>query len=445
MTNPRLLILCSPMLLAPTCGGPATFSSEEEQWRFEDTGLVAGLSPGLGDDQSVLPGTEVCPREPDWRGEDVEGWRDEDLLAACVAQELTGPASFSVEGAAPCIAMEAPGEVDWLLVPVACDAPFPEGGEPAADSVRFSVADPAAVTSHVYQWPELSILNGGDEIEPPGGFTEDDLLEVGETFYVLGDQPVRLYVQLWDSDRAQPVAWPLGEGRAVVEEHVGRAMLEEELVEGGIDGGWIGLSLVEGSEVELGIRVGDEAFYGAAVQTVPASELASLTLVASYDDFSLSDLEPGRFPSRARAILRDGAGHQVFGAPVAWRVTGGRLAVRPGMAEADGELPGDDYAILSDACRRPSRLVGEHSVTLHASYGDLSDRLELTWNYPERWLDDVTREELKAWDDNFEPDPWCTGCGCSGRGAAGRGALLLAPLGLLMGMRCRRPVQHSQT
>ncbi len=425
------LLVCTPLLMAVRCGMP-NFQSEQGQWSFTDTGLVAGPEEGLDDDQSVLPDERVCPREANWLGERPEDWSDAAIFAACVEQGLEGPASFEQRGESRCIAMEGVGEVSWLLEPVDCEVPFAEGEDPISDRVVFDVADPASVSAHVLQWAELRALSSL-ELFPTDALTEADLLAPGETLYVLADEPVRLYVQLWDGDRVQPTAWRAQEGQVRYQATGSSWALRDDLLEGiAPRDGWIAIELGRGDQMDLGVEVRGQRFDGALVEAVSADTLASLELVVAYDEFFYA--EGGTVPYAARAIVRDDQGRQVFGVPVEWRVSGGRLAVEPGLAEA-GDLMGDDYAWVWDTCRHPRRAYrGERSAVLHASFGDLGDSVELGWSYPEGWQDAYDDDELDQMWADWEPSPYCTGAGCNGcasRGTA-RGGLAWV-LGLLAG------------
>lgn len=138
--------------------------------------------------------------------------------------------------------------------------------------------------------------------------------------------------------------------------------------------------------------------------------------------------------------MRDTRGREVFGVPVQWSVRGGRLAVQPGQAEP-GPLLGDDYAWVSAACQHPLRSwKGDRVATLRASYGDLSDSVQLRWSYPEGWKDRYDEAELEEYFADWAPDPYCTGAGCNGCASGGSGAGALGLLGLLaaaLGLRRR--------
>lgn len=431
-------LVCTPMLMAVRCGMPS-FESEEGQWSFTDTGLVAGPEEGLDDDQSVLPDERVCPREANWLGERPEEWSDAAIFATCVEEGLEGPASFEQRGQQRCIAMESPGEVSWLLEPVDCEVPFVEGEQPISDRVVFDVAEPAAVSAHVLQHAEIRALSSL-ELAPPDVLTEDDLLLPGETLYALADEPVRLYVQLWDNDREQPTAWRAQDGMVAYDSSGGSVSLRDDLLDGIVPrDGWLAIEVAEGAQANLGVAVRGQSFDGAVVEGVSADTLASIELVVAYDDFFYA--EGGTVPYAARAIVRDDQGRQVFGVPVDWSVSGGRLAVEPGLAE-DGELIGNDYAWVFDACQHPRRAYrGERSAVLRASYGDLGDSLELSWSYPEGWQDAYEDGELDEMWAEYEPHPYCTGVGCNGCSSGGstRGGLawVLGLVGLALGLRRR--------
>ncbi len=439
----RALLLCTPALLAWQCG-PNNFNSEEGQWSFEDTGLMGEPTEGLSNGQSVLPDERVCPGSPSYRGSDDPELSGALVFEECVEQSLEGPASFEVSGEKTCIAMEGAGEVQWLLEPVACDVGLAEGEEPVSDRVVFTVADGEAVTARVLQWMEEYALDE-HSFEPPGALSEDDLLQPGETLYVLADRPVRLYAQLWDADNEQAVAWRTEEGQVSYAVSGGYASVVSDLTYGiSPSDGWIGLELTEGARVDLGVEVRGQFYGGATVEGVSESALASLELVAVYDHWADEELGIEMVgPHAARAVFRDEQGRQIFGVPVRWSVTGGQLAVESGGRPQEDLYLGPDYASLGDSCSHPRRLEGERSATLHAAYGDLDDKVKLSWEYSEGWMDVFYPEEedRQEYYDSWEPSPYCLGFGCTGcstRGRASGLAWVLGFLGLLLAGRRRR-------
>ncbi len=446
MTRTMLIALCAPMLLAPTCGGPNSFGSEEGQWRFEDTGLKAGLEDGLADGESLLPDERVCPRAPSWSGS-TEELPAAAVLADCIEQGLEGSARFETFGERECIVMEGSGEVRWLLEPVDCALDLTQADGPLeADRVVFTVADPGAVSAGVLQWMELYALSDGS-LRPEGVITEEDLLQPGDTLRVLAGQHLRIFVLLWDEEHQQIVAWRGAEGDVEVLESQGGYQADRDPYLGlSSSEGWIDLELESGARLDLGVQIRGQRFGGLLVEGVDGGDLASLELVVDYDDFAFEEEDgtvfEGDAPSIARAVVRDSEGRQVFGVPVDWRVSGGRLSVEPGASGQQGWLQGGDYARIGDACTHPRRLGGERRATLHASYGDLKGDLQMEWSWPEGLFDALYADDpegMREYYREWEPDERCTGVGCTGCSSRAGGAGVWGWLGLLgLGLARRR-------
>ena len=235
-----------------------------------------------------------------------------------------------------------------------------------------------------------------------------------------------LFARLLDGERGQTAAWREEAGEVLV---AAESDGVERSREGTLPGGWIALRLEANASADISLRVGEQTWPAGSVLGVAEDELASLDIAAAFvpEEHEASDV---RSPWAARAILRDGEGHPVFGAPVTWGVRHGELAVEPGPGE-NTLLPGPDYAWVTDTCTKPSRMVGERHATLTADYGALSDALDLTW---------TLTEDMVGEDEGWEPNPHCTGCGCTSRGPQRSGALLLGLAGLLLGWR-----RHSRS
>ena len=439
MKDLRVLVLLAPWLMAPQCGGPNHFQSEEGQWSFTDTGLSSGMREGLDEGESLLPDARICPGPVSWLAERDEELSGQEVFEQCVQQDVEGPASLGTVDDRDCVLMEGSGEVRWLLEPQDCALDFGDDPTPVSDQVVFSGADASLVTAHVLQWMEVHALEH-QQIDPPGVFTEDDLLQPGETLVVLGGAPVRLFVQLWDPTHEQSVAWRPGEGELTVVEADGYYTEHFDLSDGIYpNGGWIGLELSAGRTAELGFEIRGQTFGGALIEAVPASRLASLEVVAVYDE-PWTDLG-GTVPTAARAIVRDDQGRQVLGVPATWSVSRGRLAVEPGGKAREDRYVGADYASVSDACTHLRWLEGRRSAVLRASYGDLNDDLKMEWEWPDDWVETLLggdEEAIKESYASWEPDFYCIGqgcTGCSGSGTALSWAWALGALGFALTSR----------
>jgi MYXO-CTERM domain-containing protein len=400
-------------------GCQAQFHSEQGQWAFEDEALVSEPHRGFGDDQSVIEGTTVCG-SPHWQGEDIEGWDAAALFEECVAQTLSEGGAFVEEDGEPCVLLEEPGEVAWGLEARDCEAPFAEGDEPVDDRVLFEVAALDQVSAHVDQWPEREALDGLD-LEPPGLLDETILVAEGEAFRLLEGAEVYLYLRSWDEERGQAAAWRAGDGAVLVDPTGDVQVLGEDL-----EPGWVGLILGPGASAELALEVQGRRLEAGSVTAASPDELASLELLAAFIPYAE---EGGRLPWAARAVVLDHDDRPVFGVPVDWSVEGPPMVLEPGP-HSDTRFPGGDYAWVEDRCTPPRKQIGERTATLGARYGELSDRLELSWRVTEEMVDlegDWSRDE--------RCEGGCAGCASGGEG--GGPAWLLGLLGLALGLRRR--------
>jgi MYXO-CTERM domain-containing protein len=401
-------------------GCQAQFHSEQGQWAFEDPDLVSQPYRGFGDDQSVVEGTPVCG-SPHWQGEEIEGWDAAALFAECVEQTLSEGGVFVDEGGRSCVLLEEPGEVAWGLEAAPCEAAFANGEEPVDDRVLFEVVALDDLSAHVDQWPEREALDGL-ELEPPGLLDETILVAEGEAFRLLEGAEVFLYLRSWDEPRQQPAAWRAGDGAVVVDPTGDVQVLDEDL-----EPGWVGLILGPGASAELSLEVQGRRLEAGRVQAASPDELASLELVAA---FVSHDDAGGRLPWAARAVVLDDDGRPVFGVPVDWSIQGPPMVLEPGP-HSGTRFPGGDYAWVEDNCTPPGRQIGERSATLGASYGELSDNLELSW---------TVTEDMVDLDADWSADERCGGgCGgCASGGGGGGSTWLLGLLGLALGRRRRR-------
>ncbi len=424
----RTLVI--PAAVVAAIGCQSQFHSEQGQWAFEDASLVSEPHTGFGDDQSVLTGTAVCA-SPYWQGEDIAGWDAEALFRECVEQGLSEGAEFLEEGGEPCVLVQEPGEVAWTFEPKACEADFPSGGEPVSDRVVFEVVSQGGVSAHVDQWPERKAIEGLD-LDPPGVLDETILVAEGEAFRLLEGAEVFLFLRLWDDGRQQPAAWRAGDGAVDVEVTAGDVQVLDEALEPG----WVGLILGSDAQATLVLEVQGQRLTAGTVQAAAPDELASLELVAGF--ISSEEGTQRRTPWAARAVVLDADGRPVFGTPVDWSVAGEPLLLEPGP-HSGTRFPGGDYAWVEDACTPPQKQIGERVATLEASYGELSDSLDLTW---------TVTEDMVDLEGDWSPAEACEGgCGgCSGLGSrAGGGAWLLGLLAGVLGLRrrVRTPAQGT--
>ncbi len=409
-----------PAAMVAAVGCQAQFHSEQGQWAFEDAALVSEPHTGFGDGQSVVEDTLVCA-SPHWQGEEIEGWDAQALFDGCVEQALSDGGVFVDEDGQTCVLLEEPGEVAWAFEPSDCGAELDEGVL-VADRVVFEVVALGETSASVDQWPERKALDGL-ELEPAGSLDEALLVAEGEAFRLLEGVEVYLFLRLWDEGRGQPAAWRAGDGAVRVDVVEG----EVQVLESGLDPGWVGLILGPEAEAELALEVQGRSIVAGTVQAAAADELVSLDLVAGFIPHGEQAGE--RTPWAARAVLRDGDGRPVFGAPVDWTSTGVPLALEPGP-HSGLRFPGGDYAWVEDSCTPPAERIGERRASLGASYGELEDSLELSW---------TVTEEMVDLEGDWSADERCDGgCGGCASGDAGGGVTgLLGLLGLALGLRRR--------
>ncbi|MEQ1564556.1 MAG: MYXO-CTERM sorting domain-containing protein [Myxococcota bacterium] len=121
----------------------------------------------------------------------------------------------------------------------------------------------------------------------------------------------------------------------------------------------------------------DERWPIASVASAALSEVDSMELVLAYyrDPFDLQGplLTPALKPAGARAVVRDGSGDLLFGAPVQWYVTQGPLA------KLTHGLPGQDYIALLDACSPPAAGEGSREAEVVAVLGGLRATATFRW------------------------------------------------------------------
>ena len=401
----RIARLAAPAALCLLVGCPEyDFSSEEEQWTFEDPAIVTDVLNGFQNDNALMAGTALCPAVT-YQGEAPAGFEPGDVLDECVEHLVEGPGALDGQ----CLMLQEAGEVTWYLDPTDC--PLQEAGlDLIADRVVFEVADPVGLDAEIQQWVEEYAV---EALEPVPAFPSDWTNPPGEPFRVIAGHPVSFFARLRDPSSEQTVAWRSTEGALRASAVAGSYQPTEEIG----DPGWIGLSLDEGATVDLTLTVGDHEWTAGRLEAVGEDQVASMEIVAGY--LLLEDDE--KVPYGARAVLRDADGNLLYGAPVQWQVVDGDLAVYAGTLEDESPvLPGLDYAALADECVAPSEREGTRTVSLQASYGGLTDRIELTWN--------ATSDED---DESWEPSEMCQhgGCSCStdgGRGSSVVGLALVA-------------------
>ena len=401
------------------------FESEEGQLTFQTPGLHVGGSGGFSNQVGVLEGTPICAECTEAHvtlpeGSEVElscGDGGEYDALACFDQDVTD--GYLDEGG--CVIGDGPGAVTWSFTPTDC-ALDDLGAQLVPDQVEFRFVDLEEVAGEVDQWLEDSaaeMYEAGLLSQPDGsGFDASLRNPDGDPFRVVADEPFVFRVRLVEGDSGEPVAWTSQEGAVAVVTTVGG---EVSVIDLGI--GSAELTLPEGSEAEITLTLGEQTWSAGRVIGVAPSAVRSLDLVAAV---YAEGQDGAGTPYAARAVLRDAEGRPVYGAPVSWKVIGGKLA----MAETFLDLPGADYVELADACIDPAD-TAPRSMTLKASYRGHSDRVQLSW-------DPVDPEETPD-SEGWAPHESCTGgCSCRADGPSATPAALVAVLGCLGALIRRR-------
>jgi hypothetical protein len=361
-------------------GCPGSFSSELEQLTFEAPSLGIDPLTTFAVTQPVAAGTELCFTP-----------QDQELLD-CFEQTITGDAALDANG---CLVLGADGSVQWEFDPIPCD----HASSPTltSDSVTLQIAPSAEITGDFKPWLEsagvaLTVPAGG------GSLPSDWIAPAGASVLLVADRSVRLQPSLhWSGSE---VAWNPDGASVSVEAITGPAASASWVTEG-VAESWAGgveVMIEAGAESRISLTSASGASWPlGTVVGVAESELVSLELVGLHFAESLGDVALS--PMGARAILRTLEGEPVIGAPVAWVLTEGQMALSDFAYR-----PSQDYLQLSDNCELPSLHVGDHTATLEATLNDLSGSVAFDWSYNPDELPDET---------DWEPHEDCTG-GTSG-------------------------------
>jgi MYXO-CTERM domain-containing protein len=321
-----------------------------------------------------------------------------------------------------CMLLEQLGEVQVDYTPR--DDCFVEGAELLPDRFRVEVVPVEGLRGRL-EW----------HVEEMGELWSERLSSRPADLIPGADEPLRLVpgvevgfpIDVIDAE-GERVGWDLSQGRVLETKGSGtpRALTPIE----DTDAMWP-VRVGAGEQSAITLEVAGAVLPVATVIATPAEEAASLEIVAALRGEPLG----------ARAIVRDGEGRVIVGAPVAWSLVEGELALEP---FADFIPP--EYTALGDDCLPPPEAPEGRRAVLRAQLGELSDELEIEW----------TKMPLKeAPDEPFSPNPACQrgtgageddgpgdrGCSCATGPEAGRDGLawLLAPA-LMLGGRRRRSV-----
>ncbi|WAS96228.1 MYXO-CTERM sorting domain-containing protein [Nannocystis punicea] len=309
------------------------------------------------------------------------------------------------------------------------DCLFEGERELASDRFRIEVVPVdglrAGLQWHMEEWAEQWL----ERLSTPPA---DLIPAVDEPLRLVPDVEVGFPIHLLDP-AGRRVAWDLSQGR-VLEAKDGGAPRQLVPVEDTAE--FWPVRVGAGERSTLTLEVGGAVLPVAEVVATPVEEAASIEIVAGYFGEPLA----------ARAVVRDGEGRVIVGAPVEWSLVEGELALEPFA----GFVP-PEYTMIEDACVPPPSAPESRRAVLRARLGALSDELELEWT--------ATPPETTR-DEPFKPDPACQrgmgpaeddgpgagdegpgdrGCSCATGPDAGRdGWAWLGGMVLLLGGRRRR-------
>jgi MYXO-CTERM domain-containing protein len=395
-----------PLALLAACN--PGFQTQQGQLWVSDSDVV-----GIEGGGPFLAQTQLCPSLSSIADDFPEGGGD---IAACFTDSLSGP----VVDDGQCLTFTEPGAVQWAFTPTSCAAQD-LGWVAVEDHVTLDVvaaADVEAYTPMLYEdYAERAQEEGRLVGELPGDWQHVE----GEPWRIVAGETYPLNARLRTRDTGEEVAWS---GGAYTPAWQAGALPNVAVRAPGV----IEITPWLGTRAGLTLFVGGSSFPLAEVLSVPVSAAASLEIVHVYS----RDIEDPSvtIPYAARAVVRDGDGNLLFGAPVVWE--SGPIDVTT-TTDVYGTAP--EYAFLYDACRDPSTIGGPQATKLTATLGDLRAEVDLTWT-----------PALTEPDPEWEPSPSCTAApvvveneqaepisgaharaaaGCSSTGAAPTGAAVL--------------------
>lgn len=345
------------LLLLAGCGPSFVSDKGELGFRSED---VVSFGDGA-DPNPILSGSVICPTVT------CEGDSCPPLprVDSCYDRHVSGAATLRANG---CIAFTGVGPAELRLTPQRepCDLP---NYTPMPDAVQFNVIRSIGVRGVAVQ-PEQVAMDAGFV----GGLAEplpaDWLNPEGEAFHVVEGGRFMLSPRLVRGEEQQ-VAWTKSRATATFDDSSTRPLARAAFVEDGR----IEVIAADSTDGTVSLRIGTRDFPVADIIGESRHAPESMEIVVAY----WPDLNGQTTPIAARAVLRDAKGDLLYGAPVTWRLRDGDLLLRDGVKAG---LPGQDYVRLADVCR--SERDGEGRATLVASYGDLTDSVDLWWTTPPR-------------------------------------------------------------
>ncbi|MES2641489.1 MAG: MYXO-CTERM sorting domain-containing protein [Myxococcota bacterium] len=410
MQHPSPVFL--PLALLAACN--SGFETQQGQMLVSDADVV-----GIEGGGPFLAQTQLCPSFTSIADDFPEGGGD---ITACFTDSLTGP----VVDDGQCLTFTEPGAVEWTFTPTSCQAQD-LGWVAVEDHVTLDVvaaADVEAYTPMIYEdYAERAQEEGGLVGEIPGDWRHVE----GEPWRIVAGETYALNARLRTRETGEEVAWS---GGSYTPGWQAGALPNVAVRAPGV----VEVTPWLGTRAGLTLFAGGASFPLAEVLSVPVSAAASLEIVHFY--LPAREAPSFTIPYAARAVVRDGDGNLLFGAPVVWE--SGPIDV---TTTTDAYGTAQEYAFLYDACRDPSTVSGPQATTITATLGDLRAELDLTWTPP-----------LTEPDPEWEPSPSCTAetvvveneqaapippaharaaAGCSSTGTAPTGAAVLVLAALL--------------
>lgn len=342
------------------------------------------------------------------------------LLERCYDVAIKG--ASKTEG--DCVVLDALGAVEVDFTPRADCSYVEDMVDLPADVFRLEVVPIDGLRAGLEWYGELFAAHFLNFYEPaPTGW----IPAADEPLLLVPDVEVVFPINVINA-AGERVAWELSQGR-VLEARDGGAPRELSPLEDQ-DSLWP-VSIKAGQRSTISLALAGVEMPVAEVVATPADQAASLEIVAGH-------LEG---PYAARAVVRDGEGRVIYGAPVEWIVVEGEVMLAP---VEEVQLP-PEYTMIGDRCKPPPAAAETRRVVVRARLGELVDEVEMEW---------VAMPLEEPSDTPFEADPLCQkgvgseesglgdrGCGCVSDLRGGRdGWPWLLVFGVAVGRRRRRRV-----
>lgn len=307
------------------------------------TGLVQLETSHLQSRPAGLEGSHVCLS--------VYGETESlEPLDGCFEFDLRHPTDMDEDG---CYILESE---NWLFGGFE-DRGVCDGIEP--DTFLMPVVKSSDVAARL--WPSYDVLADHVLVDASGGRLPSDLLpSPGDPIRVVAGGQVGVVVLLdadgvsvgYDPETFETVA--SSDNRAV-------PVVLEEAYEG-IGFNHVIMTPAEGEQIDVGLRLLDgEVMSAGLVVGVAPDVIESVEVAAGYDP------ETDRAVA-VRAVMRDGNGALVHGAPVEFAASPAALVLSDGF----------DYASIVD-CSPPPEVATERTATITATFAGLTDSAEISW------------------------------------------------------------------